>query len=604
MAAASRCGRGLQPPFLLLLSCLGALWAEGAEGRPVAVVLPVVSTSRLRVDQEGLKILQNIEGPVAPVVVIGPYRSGKSFLLNQLLNVSCDSGFGVGHTRNTQTKGIWVWSSPVKVPTRDAIPLSVVYMDTEGFESAGKSDSYDDRIFALSAIMSSVLIYNLPETVRESDVEKLSFAIELASGLYNTQGSASNHLLVEPGSMIWLIQRDFLTGKTVQQMVDESLAQVDNPYHDKDIDQINRIRKSLSLVARNSTAFGLTQPHLNRTGLCSMGDAMLDEGYVRQKAQLLQLVRDLATPKIMQGSIMTGKRLAELIERVVEALNERDIPSVTSIVDSFNAELVHKCIQMYVANWADFDLPKDEDILGDIHATFLQSAMEYYDSHRFGSSDELREGGNVLRDGLAKQLEREYDTKRTANSLKSLEICESLERECEQTLERLQAMNLPSKKKFVGEFSRCEELTFDAGCKGPALAKQKARLQAAWKRELGRFEKDYNDRLYLGMVIVSLAGIVAFRFIFKVQAMEGVCWVLFVFLEGYPRLIESQAEMYSSGWWTAAVRVWEFLVYNLVTKSGCLMLACFGLFFLWRLGLRIRRRKGAPKRDSGRDLDV
>ena len=62
--------------------------------------------------------------------------------------------------------------------------LSVVLFDTEGFESTGKADAYDDRIFALSALLSTVLIYNLPETVRESDIEKLSFAVQLADGFY------------------------------------------------------------------------------------------------------------------------------------------------------------------------------------------------------------------------------------------------------------------------------------------------------------------------------------------------------------------------------------------------------------------------------------
>ncbi len=32
----------------------------------------------------------------------------------------------------------------------------------------------------------SLLIYNLPETIRESDVAKLSFAVELAQGLYQS----------------------------------------------------------------------------------------------------------------------------------------------------------------------------------------------------------------------------------------------------------------------------------------------------------------------------------------------------------------------------------------------------------------------------------
>ena len=45
--------------------------------------------SQLRLADEGVALLRSFQGPVAPVVVIGPYRSGKSFLLNQLLGVSC-----------------------------------------------------------------------------------------------------------------------------------------------------------------------------------------------------------------------------------------------------------------------------------------------------------------------------------------------------------------------------------------------------------------------------------------------------------------------------------------------------------------------------------
>ena len=33
---------------------------------------------------------------------------------------------------------------------------------------SGMSDAYDDRIFALSTVVSSVLVYNLPETVKET----------------------------------------------------------------------------------------------------------------------------------------------------------------------------------------------------------------------------------------------------------------------------------------------------------------------------------------------------------------------------------------------------------------------------------------------------
>ena len=39
--------------------------------------------------------------------------------------------------------------------------------------------------------------------------------------------------------MLWLIQRDFLEGSSVQQMVNTALATVDNPRHDADIEEVD-----------------------------------------------------------------------------------------------------------------------------------------------------------------------------------------------------------------------------------------------------------------------------------------------------------------------------------------------------------------------------
>ena len=61
---------------------------------------------------------------------------------------------------------------------------------------------------------------------------------------------------------------------------------------------MNRIRQSLALIARNSSAFGLVQPHLERTKLCQLGDEALEPKYVRQRAALQQLVASLAHPKV------------------------------------------------------------------------------------------------------------------------------------------------------------------------------------------------------------------------------------------------------------------------------------------------------------------
>jgi hypothetical protein len=40
--------------------------------------------------------------------------------------------------------GIWIWGTPVEMDV-DGSKVSVLYLDTEGFESVGKSNVYDDR---------------------------------------------------------------------------------------------------------------------------------------------------------------------------------------------------------------------------------------------------------------------------------------------------------------------------------------------------------------------------------------------------------------------------------------------------------------------------
>ncbi len=117
--------------------------------------------------------------------------------------------------------------------------------------------------------------------------------------------------------------------------------------------QVNKIRQSLRLVARNSTAFGLHQPHMERTKLCELGDDQLDPKYIQQRAGLRELVQQLAKPKRVNGKVMMGPALAELVSQMVTALNARDIPTAGSILEHFNKELVYRyshsdCIHKHI----------------------------------------------------------------------------------------------------------------------------------------------------------------------------------------------------------------------------------------------------------------
>ena len=56
----------------------------------------------------------------------------------------------------------------------------------------------------------------------------------------------------------------------------------------------------------------------------------------------MQLIRKLSKPKLVNGAEISGPELADLIERMVAALNSRDIPTAGSILEHFNKDLIHK----------------------------------------------------------------------------------------------------------------------------------------------------------------------------------------------------------------------------------------------------------------------
>ncbi|BBN11348.1 hypothetical protein MPTK1_5g11130 [Marchantia polymorpha subsp. ruderalis] len=516
------------------------------------VVEPDVVHTKLAVAKKGLEVISRITNPVAVVAVIGPYRSGKSFLLNQLLTLSCNEGFGVGHMRDTKTRGIWVWGEPLEMEI-DGQTTSVLFLDTEGFESIGKSTVYDDRIFALAAIMSSVLIYNLPETVREADIGKLSFAVQLAEEFYGRYGRES---ALQPAKLVWLIQRDFLEGKSVQQMVDQALQPVPNVGGNREIDEVNRIRESLAMMAENSTAFSLRQPHLARTKLCDLNDTDFDSEYVVQRNRLKSVIASMISPKKVQGKLINGKEFAALLEQVLDALNQGEIPSAGSVVDSFNRGVMDRCLLIYETFMNKVKLPLPDVHLDDFHTGATDMALSAFEKDRFG-----RFHGDKAEVALKAELEKTYASLVLKNQYLSSQQCEDIYNQCEESMDSLQTLRLPSMAKFEAGVAACNR-SYEVSCLGPSKKLFKQRLDKMWSRSRTQFLNDYNHRLFNWIVGFSLVMVVVARFCFKFYPLEIAAWALFVMLEAYTHLFWSAESLYYNPTWQVVVGVWETLVYN------------------------------------------
>ena len=120
----------------------------------------------LVLEQAALDWLSEQRGPLAVLAVAGPARSGKSSLLNALFLNGEQGTFSVGETVVSCTRGIWARL----LPPMEAAGPAILLLDTEGLGAPeGEAPHRDPQLFALAALLSSVLMYNSMGVVDDED---------------------------------------------------------------------------------------------------------------------------------------------------------------------------------------------------------------------------------------------------------------------------------------------------------------------------------------------------------------------------------------------------------------------------------------------------
>jgi hypothetical protein len=124
------------------------------------------------------KMLSAIKGHICPVVCAGPYRTGKSTLLNLLLDRNVKGGggggFAVGGSVQACTKGLWLWTEPILSGDR-----TFVFIDSEGLGSTDQHATFDTQIFSLSILLASLFVLNTQGTISESALEQLELVVQM-----------------------------------------------------------------------------------------------------------------------------------------------------------------------------------------------------------------------------------------------------------------------------------------------------------------------------------------------------------------------------------------------------------------------------------------
>ncbi|KAL8219667.1 UNVERIFIED_CONTAM: hypothetical protein K2H54_030401, partial [Gekko kuhli] len=333
----------------------------------------------LKINQEALRLLQDIQQPVVVVAIVGLYRTGKSYLMNKLAGKN--KGFSLGSTIQANTTGIWMWC----LPHPKKHDHTLVLLDTEGLGDVEKSNTENDTwIFALSVLLSSTLVYNSMNTIDQGALEKLQFF----------------------PAFIWAV-RDFyleleLNGHPISadEYLENALWQKkDNP------EKLDLAKKCIRQYFPSRKCFVFDRPATTREelkNLENLPESKLSPGFVEEMDIFCQYIYKNAEAKVIQGGhVVTGTLLGNLAVTYVDSIRSGTVPCIENAVLALAQIENSAAVQEAIKHYEDrkerlLKLPTEtvEELLK-VHSRCVKEAIKVFMARSF--NDEGQEYQKQLR---------------------------------------------------------------------------------------------------------------------------------------------------------------------------------------------------------------
>ncbi|XP_074710678.1 guanylate-binding protein 1-like isoform X2 [Strix uralensis] len=462
---------------------------------PVPVCLiENTQTEGLVVQQEALRVLSELTQPVVVVAITGPYRSGKSYLMNRLARQR--KGFSLGSSVQSHTKGIWMWCLPH--PCQPGHTL--VLLDTEGLGDVEKGDTQNDTwIFVLAILLASTIIYNSKGTIDQPAMEQLHYMVKLSDHVklkaapkesQDELEDSEKFVLFFP-TFIWAV-RDFtlqleLDGKEISadDYLENALRLKDvglspslrpvqislqnlptlEPIHtpnqlgksttaqargtcstsfyptgnSREVQRYNQTRECIRQYFPERKCFVFDQPAHKRdlVHLEELQDDEIDVEFRQQLEKFCSYIWEKSPLKTIPGGyIITGNLLGKLAETYVETIRSGAVPclesTVVTLAETANAAAVKEAVTLYRDLMEQrVKLPTETlQELLELHKQCEQEALELFMARAF------KEGICSSQTELIRQVEAVKEKFCTDNDQASRDKCEAALRDLSQVTER------------------------------------------------------------------------------------------------------------------------------------------------------------------------
>mmetsp|Transcript_15542 Transcript_15542/g.25717 ORF Transcript_15542/g.25717 Transcript_15542/m.25717 type:complete len:675 (+) Transcript_15542:109-2133(+) len=394
-----------------------ALDFKKLRGKPIKFITVDRENHQFHLDPAARKLLEQITAPVAIVAIVGHMRTGKSFLLNRITGKQL--GFDTASSVDGCTRGIWMWGLPQQRPDGSVLIL----LDTEGLYDPDRADkTFDSKLFSLSVLLASYLLYNVMQSINEQSIRELSFVADLSKLLRvrSTGGEfASEYSLYFP-TICWVIRDFYLSLKehrNPRRYLDDCLAY--KPGDSPDVRANNEVKRSLNSMfpdGKRDCAV-LLRPTADEIQLRRMDKIPYESLRLEFRQGCDRLVNKIVTEapvKVMpdptngkkSATVLTGPEYVAYIDSILEAINGKGVPCIEYSWKAVSRAACNKALERSLDVYDTCmkplaqQLPVSSDDLSRWHQEATEAAVKEFMEHATGEL--LDKTQQQLKEELAK----------------------------------------------------------------------------------------------------------------------------------------------------------------------------------------------------------
>ena len=275
--------------------------------------LIVCDDGNFELHEPTLEWFSKLDKPFGIISCAGKFRTGKSFLLNRILDSGPSKGFGVGETVQACTKGLWISKNVISASD----DLNVIVMDTEGIDALDASSEHDTRIFTLGILLSSIFLYNSVGHIDETAIKTLSFMSKVSEFI---------DCDVIPPKFYWIL-RDFSL-----QMVDKNGKNMSNREYleyslNQGSDGKSETRNCIKTMFKERDLYTLPRPSKTDTAQnLNKKHSNLNPKFMSEMGKLREMLLDDVKPICAAEKPMTGPMFVKMCRILVEKVKSSQMP--------------------------------------------------------------------------------------------------------------------------------------------------------------------------------------------------------------------------------------------------------------------------------------